>query len=505
MELAAAAAAGEQVFAVESIEKKRSRKGRVEYLVKWRGWSPRYNTWEPEENILDPRLLDAFQDRERQEQLTGFRKRGPKPKHVLVQVPTFARRSSILANLRQDEDVRPKPASIQMLRPQAQPYSLTSRRQHRYPPLCPDTEQQSGGKKFFYQLSSKKHRHHFLPDKSHFAKPVVAAEKGYKLPAVLQQRWVRDKDSGCLTKVKDITMELKKLPADLNGHAVAAVERVGTKDVAAATRSNGGVSSSRLKIVKNKNKNGRIVIVMSKYMDGAKVKAGGRETAASLPPGASPESHLEKMKLVKKLGLMNGFAKTLKVNAGAPRCGLNRDCPKEREPPQTESAVTEDQGQNPNGPPPSPQTVGSELDGGALTDSRQGLKRRLSDAAGGVDHSVASRFSSAAIPESAAGRSGAADGVDQNGPPGLSEVQDEPMDLSVVKWRPAAVVAAAQTDTGIDTHTQSASEEQTDRPPPLLDSHRDKFPSFQPFLGNILITDITTNCVTVTFKEFVTA
>uniref|UniRef100_A0A3B4F1F7 Chromo domain-containing protein n=1 Tax=Pundamilia nyererei TaxID=303518 RepID=A0A3B4F1F7_9CICH len=56
-------AAGEHVFAVESIEKKRSRKGRVEYLVKWRGWSPRYNTWEPEENILDPRLLDAFQDR----------------------------------------------------------------------------------------------------------------------------------------------------------------------------------------------------------------------------------------------------------------------------------------------------------------------------------------------------------------------------------------------------------------------------------------------------------
>ncbi|XP_010766757.1 E3 SUMO-protein ligase CBX4 [Notothenia coriiceps] len=78
-------AAGEHVFAVESIEKKRSRKGRFEYLVKWRGWSPKYNTWEPEENILDPRLLDAFQDRERHEQLMGYRKRGPKPKHLLVQ------------------------------------------------------------------------------------------------------------------------------------------------------------------------------------------------------------------------------------------------------------------------------------------------------------------------------------------------------------------------------------------------------------------------------------
>uniref|UniRef100_A0A8C4L3J5 Chromo domain-containing protein n=1 Tax=Equus asinus asinus TaxID=83772 RepID=A0A8C4L3J5_EQUAS len=34
-------AVGEHVFAVESIEKKRIRKGRVEYLVKWRGWSPK--------------------------------------------------------------------------------------------------------------------------------------------------------------------------------------------------------------------------------------------------------------------------------------------------------------------------------------------------------------------------------------------------------------------------------------------------------------------------------
>ena len=51
---------GEQVFAVEAITKKRIKKGKTEYLVKWKGYSPKYSTWEPEENILDPRLIQQF-------------------------------------------------------------------------------------------------------------------------------------------------------------------------------------------------------------------------------------------------------------------------------------------------------------------------------------------------------------------------------------------------------------------------------------------------------------
>nr|XP_032822832.1 chromobox protein homolog 7 [Petromyzon marinus] len=78
-------AVGEQVFAVEQIQKKRVRKGRVEYLVKWRGWAPRHNTWEPEENILDPRLVVAFEEREQRERVFGLHKRGPKPRRLLLQ------------------------------------------------------------------------------------------------------------------------------------------------------------------------------------------------------------------------------------------------------------------------------------------------------------------------------------------------------------------------------------------------------------------------------------
>ncbi|XP_028843952.1 chromobox protein homolog 7 [Denticeps clupeoides] len=78
-------AIGEQVFAVESIIKKRIRKGHVEYLLKWKGWPPKYSTWEPEEHILDPRLVLAYEEKEHRERVPGCRKRGPKPKRLFLQ------------------------------------------------------------------------------------------------------------------------------------------------------------------------------------------------------------------------------------------------------------------------------------------------------------------------------------------------------------------------------------------------------------------------------------
>ncbi|XP_070846408.1 chromobox protein homolog 2-like [Chaetodon trifascialis] len=68
-----------QVFDAECILSKRPKKGKFEYLVKWRGWSSKHNSWEPEENILDPRLLAAFHKREQERELL-FQKKGKRPR-----------------------------------------------------------------------------------------------------------------------------------------------------------------------------------------------------------------------------------------------------------------------------------------------------------------------------------------------------------------------------------------------------------------------------------------
>ena len=46
--------------------------------MKWKGWSQRHNTWEPEENILDPRLIQFFNKSENKSQLSSGSSPTPK-------------------------------------------------------------------------------------------------------------------------------------------------------------------------------------------------------------------------------------------------------------------------------------------------------------------------------------------------------------------------------------------------------------------------------------------
>ena len=54
---------GESVYEVDQILKRRLNKGKLEFRIRWKGFGPEFDTWEPEENIFDKDMVREYNEK----------------------------------------------------------------------------------------------------------------------------------------------------------------------------------------------------------------------------------------------------------------------------------------------------------------------------------------------------------------------------------------------------------------------------------------------------------
>jgi len=89
----------EEEYSVEKILDKRTKSGKVEYLIKWEGYPDSENTWEPQDNLDCPDIISAFESKR------GKKEEPPKKRKKEAEAPAAAKKKKAVE---EDDDSRPR-------------------------------------------------------------------------------------------------------------------------------------------------------------------------------------------------------------------------------------------------------------------------------------------------------------------------------------------------------------------------------------------------------------